>query len=124
MWTRWRAIWADTAIKALKPQAKRYFVTDDRGLSLVQGREIAAENGSDRLKAFWAELTPDERALVGGRSTLSGWQAISAETDERKAKPVVAPARTHATLAKVATIRAPKPGDVELWPGGLCRCFR
>ena len=24
----------DTAIKALKPQAKRYLVTDDRGLSL------------------------------------------------------------------------------------------
>jgi hypothetical protein len=42
----------------------------------AQGLE-AAKRGHDWLRAFWAELTPDEREAVGGQDALAGWKIIA-----------------------------------------------
>ena len=42
----------------------------------------AAKRGHDWLRAFWAELTPDEREAVGGQDALAGWKIIAARADQ------------------------------------------
>jgi hypothetical protein len=43
----------------------------------AQGLE-AAKRGHDWLRAFWAELTPDEREAVGGQDALARCKIIAA----------------------------------------------
>jgi hypothetical protein len=43
-----------------------------------QGHECA-ELGMDRLKVFWANLTPAEKQEVGGAAQLESWKRIAAE---------------------------------------------
>jgi hypothetical protein len=52
---------------------------DSQGLA-AQGLE-AAKRGHGWLRAFWAELTPDEREAVGGQDALSRWKIIAARAD-------------------------------------------
>jgi hypothetical protein len=47
-------------------------------LTLTKQGLDAAKRGHDRLSAFWAELTPDERLAVGGQDALMLWKMIAA----------------------------------------------
>jgi hypothetical protein len=46
--------------------------------SLAAQGLAAAKRGHDRLSAFWAELSPDERKAVGGQDALARWKIIAA----------------------------------------------
>jgi Protein of unknown function (DUF3631) len=49
--------------------------------SLADQGLAAAKRGPDWLRAFWAELTPDEREDVGGQDALAGWKIIAARAN-------------------------------------------
>lgn len=48
---------------------------------LLELGNVAADKGSDALRAFWTGLSKSDKALVGGAAQLAAWKAIAEAAD-------------------------------------------
>jgi hypothetical protein len=60
------------------PDDGSYSASEAAEDTLAEQGLAAANRGHDWLRAFWSELTPDERKAAGGQDALMAWKFIAA----------------------------------------------